>query len=287
VPTQQAPNGSFPHPKGITLRTALRRLQRRLELRLARLKRGLTPDSVHDARTAARRLRALLQGFRAQLSPSSAHRYRYWLKRVTRDLGCLRDADVAQQNIAILARTAHGRRRDALDSLSSGFDQRRYRLADRLHARMARSAWSQDVRKLKAAAAEAAVDLRNSRPIAVVARSVVAHRRRRMRARLLKAARSKHALHRLRLKVKRLRYLLEESGKFGAGLGNARELRLLKALQNCLGQLHDLVVLKDLSKSAASSLVARRELRKQCDARWKRLLTHYDKSTIALLHLWE
>jgi triphosphatase len=263
------------------------RLQRRLEFKLATLKRRVTPDSVHETRTAARRLRALLRGFRAQLSSSSAHRYRYWLRRVTGELGSLRDADVAQQNIAVLARTAHGRRRDALDALNSGLDQRRHRLADRLQVEMAKSVWSRDVQKLRAAAADAALLLPNSRPIAAVTRSLLAHRRRRMRVRLRKATRSEHALHRLRLKVKRLRYFMEESTRFGVGLGSARELRLLKELQDCLGKIHDLVVLKDLSKDGASSRVARNELRKKCDARWKRLLNDYDESRVALLHLWD
>jgi triphosphatase len=263
------------------------RLQRRLESKLATLKRRVTPNSIHEARTAARRLRALLQGFRAQLSSSSSHRYRYWLKRVTRELGTLRDTDVAQQNIAVLARTAHGRRRDALDVLSLGLDQRRHRLAGKLQAKMAKSAWTADVQKLKAAAADAALILPNGLPIAAVSRSLLAHRRRRMRARLRKATRSERSLHRLRIKVKRLRYFLEESAKFGAGLGSARELRLLKDLQDCLGQLHDLVVLQDLSRGGDSSRVARKALRKKCDARWKQLLCDYDEWRVALLHLWD
>jgi triphosphatase len=226
VPTEQPPNGSVSYPKGLSLKVVLLRLQRRFELKLATLKRRVTPDSVHEARTAARRLRALLHGFRTQLSAAPAHRYRYLLKRVTRELGTLRDADVAQQNVAVLAKGAHGRRRDALDALSRGFDQRRHRLAGKLQAELAKSAWSADVKELKAAAAT--LILPNSLPIAAVTRSLLAHRRRRMRARIRKTARTKHALHRLRSRVKRLRYFLEESARFGSGLGSARELRLLK-----------------------------------------------------------
>jgi CHAD domain-containing protein len=106
-----------------------------------------------------------------------------------------------------------------------------------------------------------------------------------MRARLREAAHSEHALHRLRLKVKRLRYILEESAKFGAGFGGAREVRLLKGLQDCLGQLHDLVVLQNLSKQGASSRVARKALRKECDVWRERLLSEYDELRVALLDL--
>jgi triphosphatase len=285
VPTQQSPNESVPH--GLTLKAALWRLQRRLEFKLATLKCRVTPESVHEARTAAHRLRALLHEFRAQLSSSPARRYRHRLKRVTRDLGGLRDADVALKSIGHLARSAHGRRSDALDSLGSALDRHRYQLASRLQARMAESAWRRDVRKLRTAAADVALILPNSRPIATITSSLLAHRRRRMRARLRKAARSEHALHRLRLKVKRLRYTVEESARFGTGLASARELRLLKGLQDCLGQLHDLVVLKDLSKRGASSRVARKALRKKCDAGRKRLISDYDESRVALLDLWD
>jgi triphosphatase len=287
VSRQQSSNGSPAHPQGLTLNTALWRLQRRFEFKLATLKRRLTPDTVHEARTAARRLRALLHGYRAQLSSSSARRYRKALRRVTRELGTLRDADVAQQNIAALAGNAHGRHRDALDALSSGFDQRRQRLAGKLQAEMARSAWSTDVQKLKAAAANATLTLPNRLPIVAVTRSLLTHRRRRMRRRLRKATRSKRVLHRLRIKVKRLRYFLEESAKFDAGLVNAREVRLLKRLQDCLGQVHDLVVLRELSKSGNSSRVARKAIRKKCDVQWKRLLSDYDGSRVELLRLWE
>ena len=287
MPTQKTPNRSVAHLKAVTLKVALRRLQRRLEFKLATLKRRVTPDTVHEARTAARRLRSLLHGFRTQLSPSSAHRYHYCLKRVTGELGTLRDADVAWQNIAELVKRAHGRQRDALGTLSSGFHQQRERLARRLQAKMARSAWSADVRTLKAAAVDPALILPSNPPIAAVTSSLLAHRRRRMRARLRNARGSEHALHRLRIKVKRLRYFLEESARFGAGLVSAREVRLLKGLQDSLGQLHDLVVLRDLSKYGATSRVARKTLRKQCDTRWKRLRGNYDESRVALLHLWD
>jgi triphosphatase len=229
VPPRQSSNGSGLYPKGLTLKAVLWRLQRRLEFKLSPLQWRVTPDSIHDARTAARRLHALLDGFRSQLSPSSAHRYRYWLKRVTREWGGLRDVDVAQRNIAVLASAAHGRRRDALDSLGSVLDQRRHRLAGRLQARMAESAWSADVQKLKMAAADAALILPNPHPIAGVASSLLARRRRRMRARLRRARRSEQALHRLRLKVKRLRYFLEESARFGLGPGECAGVAAARA----------------------------------------------------------
>jgi CHAD domain-containing protein len=171
--------------------------------------------------------------------------------------------------------------------LRSGFGQRRKRLAAKLQAEMANSVWSREVQKLKVAAADAALILPNSLPIAAVTRSLLSHRRRRMRARLRKATCSQHALHRLRIKVKRLRYFLEEAARLGAGPENARELHLLKGVQDCLGQAHDLVVLRELSKNGSASRVARKAIRKKGDAQWKRLLSDYHESRLELLHLWD
>lgn len=269
------------------LKASLSRLQRRLEFKLAALKPRVSPEYVHQVRTAARRLRALLHGFRAQLSPSVAHRYRYCLKRITRGLGGLRDVDVAQQSIAALTKTAHSRRHNAPDSLSAALDHRRHRLVGRLQARMAKSAWSRDVRQLRMAATDAALILPNGRPIAALTRALLVHRRRRLGSRLRKATRSEHALHRLRLKVKRLRYFLEEGASFDAVRGSARELSLLKGLQDCLGQLHDLAVLKDYLKDGAPCRIAGRELHKKCEGRRKRLMGDYDELRVALLDLWD
>ncbi len=280
-------SGSVPRPKGVALKGALRGLQWRLELKLAMLKRRVTPDSVHQARAAARRLQALLHGFRAQLNPPMARRYRCRLKRVTRDFARLRDADVAARNIAVLERAADGRRRKALASLSRGFRRRRERLAGRLKARLANSKWSRDVRELKKAAAEPALVLPESLSIADLARPLLAKGRRRMRGRLRGTGRSERALHRLRIKVKRLRYFLEECAQFDDGLLTARELPLLEGVQDCLGQLHDLAVLKILSKRQASTRIARQEIRKRCGARSEELLRDFGELRSALLRLWD
>lgn len=278
---------SVPHPQGVTLKSALRRLQRRLELNLAILTRRVTPDSVHQARAAARRLQALLHGFRAQLTNPVAHRYRRRLKRVTRDLGCLRDADVAQLNIEILETGAHGRRRKALASLSRAFRHRRERLAGGLKVRLANSKWSREVRELGNVAADAALLRPHSLPIADLARPILAQGRRRLYKRLRRTRRCERALHRLRIKVKRLRYLLEECATFDDELVGARELALLKGLQDCLGRLHDLAVLKILAKRAASNRIARKELRKKCDARCAELLPDFEELRAALGCLWD
>lgn len=180
-------------------------------MKLAALSRHITPDTVHEARTAARRLRALLRAYKAELSPLQAHRYRRALKRVAKQLGRLRDADVAHQSVASLAEDGHRRHRDQLEGVTAALEHRRFTLALALQAHVAEPPWSDCVSRLRAAAGENLV-LASERPIAVVTSKLLARRRRRLRGLLRKSQQTPRALHRLRLKVKNLRYLRKKAG---------------------------------------------------------------------------
>jgi CHAD domain-containing protein len=89
--------------------------------------------------------------------------------------------------------------------------------------------WSDCVSRLRAAAGENLV-LAGERPIAVVTSKLLVRRRRRLRVLLRKSQQTPRAPHRLRLKVKNLRYLAEESGSLGLA-ADPQELLLLKGLQ--------------------------------------------------------
>jgi CHAD domain-containing protein len=275
--------------RGLGPRTALAsclvRLQRRLEMNLEALQRHVTPQSVHDVRTAARRLRAILQIFKRQLSPPLAQDYRRSLKRVTRGLGRVRDADVAHQYVANLVSVAHRRRRrrGKLALLSADLNRRRLRLALKLRAQIAEPSWAERVSMLRSAASARDLVLLNKEPIGTAASALVTKRRRRLRARLLKSKRIPRALHRLRLRVKALRYLCEEAGSLGAAGVDPGEVVAIVRLQDCLGQLHDLEALRH----EATNDHAPRELRVRVVARRKDLLRAYDEQRWILLHLWD
>jgi triphosphatase len=261
----------------------LARLQRRLDLNLEALQRHVTPKNVHDTRTAARRLRAILRTFNRHLSPSRARGYRRAVKRVTRRLGQVRDADVANDYVANLVSVGHHRKRSKLESLSAHLNRRRLRLVSKLQARIAEPSWARRVSMLQTAASVRCLVLLSKEPIEVASSALMTKHRRRLQARLLKLKRTPRALHRLRLRVKTLRYLCEEAGNLGAAGVDHEEVAAIVNLQDCLGKLHDLEV---LHREAPNSCTPR-GLRLEIAARRKHLLRKYDGQRSILLRLWD
>lgn len=260
------------------------RLQRRLELNLEALQQQVTPENVHKVRTAARRLRAVLSVFKRELSPSSSRDYRRALKCVVRELGRLRDADVARQSVEKLWAERHGRRRDELKSLSSALERHRLRSALALRAHSTGSPW------LKAlATVRSGVNLiwTNEQPMATVALALRVHCRERLRARLRKWERSPERLHRLRRKVKTLRYLSEEMRSLGTRCVRKEEVAALVGLQDILGKLQDLEALRHALRRDTQHRGAVRELRAQAADRRKQLLRDFDERRAALLRVWD
>jgi CHAD domain-containing protein len=271
------------HDPRTSVTGCLARLQRRLDLNLGALQRQVTPKSVHDTRTATRRLRAILQAFKPHLSASQARGYRSALKRVTRGLGQVRDADVANAYVANLVSVVHHRNRRKLDSLSAELHRRRLRLVLKLQARITEPSWAKRVSMLQSAASANHLVLRKKEPIGTAVSALVTKRRRRLQARLLELKQTPRALHRLRLRIKTLRYLCEEVGDFGAAGVSQEEVAAIVSLQECLGKLHDLEALRH----EAPNNRLPRELRSMVAARRKHLLRKYDKQRSRLLQLWD
>jgi triphosphatase len=265
-----------------SLAGCLARLQRRLDSSLEALERHVTPRSVHATRTATRRLRAILQAFKPYLSSSRARDYRSALRRVTRGLGQVRDADVANAYVANLVSVAHRRHRSELELLSADFNRHRLRLVLELQARIAEPSWAKHVSKLQLAASVHHLVLRKKEPIGTAVPALVAKRRRRLQARLLKLKRTPRALHRLRLRVKTLRYLCEEVGNLGAAAVDREEVAAIVSLQECLGKLHDL---EALHRRAPNNRLPK-ELRSMLVGRRKHLLRKFKKQRSTLLQVW-
>jgi len=266
-----------------SLKRCVGRLRRRLELNLEALQQQVTPESIHKVRTAARRLRAVLSVFKRELSPALSRDYRRALKCVTRKLGRLRDADVAHQSVEKLCAERHGRRRDELKSLSSALESRRLRQALVLQAHLTGSPWLKAVATLRS---DVNFILTNEQPMASVALTLRAHRRGRLLARLRKSERSPERLHRLRRKVKTLRYLSEEMRAIGIGRVREEEAAALVGLQDILGKLQDLEALRHALRRYAQHRGAAGELRVQAAARRKQLLRDFDERRAALLSVW-
>jgi CHAD domain-containing protein len=211
---------------------------------------------LHDLRVAVRRLRALLRAFEGVFPPSSAARVEEELGRLSERLGPARDMDVW---LTLLRREAPAFSGDPSWPRFFRQQQRSWEQAKRAMREALRSAGYRrlkaDLERLLAPAhgRPAGAD-RRARPLAARA---LRREMRRAERRHKRCTPDYGVLetHRLRIACRRARYYAEF---FAALLGEpvAKLGRRLKAVQDALGDLHDLDVgLRHLS--AARSRVAR------------------------------
>ena len=205
-------------------------------------RRGDDPEAVHQMRVQSRRLRAAEALFAGVLrAPRRARPAR--LRWLARGLGRVRDLDV----IVALLEDRHlpelvGPEAVRLEDLLAALKERRWRAQRKLAARLSGRRWD----KLKAALKDWGRHPRfagRGREDAMAARLLtdVIHRdatrvatRRGMTEREPSAA----DLHRLRIEIKRLRYVLDFHAET-CGIAFDAERRLARQIQDCLGEIHD------------------------------------------------
>lgn len=243
------PAGHPPPP--VTMRDVARRVvdEQLDELRRMRKRaRGGETEPVHRMRVATRRLRAALRVFQDVVPTAQGARRR--LRRLARRLGAVRDRDVMaallrrqlkqglapaeRQRLLALLRAVRRERAQALQRLARRLGERRQRALRRSVAQLAhRGAAPGDDEEL------ATIGL--ARAVARLADEV-------SRQSAMREARpSPDALHQLRIAMKRLRYVLEFHASAG-GLAYDAELEVARAVQDCLGELRDIDVVKAAMK---------------------------------------
>jgi len=218
----------------------------------ARLANESDPDALHAFRVAVRRLRTVLRAFRRELKtvPKKLERQ---LRELTRATSGARDAEVQLAWLAqagkpagpgapwLRARLAAQRDdayRDALEDGTREFAEVERRLRRRLNG--------------------IAVSPRPGEPFAAALSRRVLEEQATLEqeAAATRSADDDGAVHRARIAVKRLRYLLEPLSESDA---TARDLvGRLKQLQDVLGEAHDLQVLVDTFGEAAADAAAER-----------------------------
>ena len=203
---------------------------------------------VHRARIATRRLRADLKTFAPLLDPLWVRHTRSELKSVGEALGRVRDVDVLTKRLGLTAETGHAGKgmlelakqlRDERDQAATalaelmGSDQY-VNLLDRLHAASERP-------PLLRAAGDIGGDHSGPHPAEILP-SLVGEQWRSLRRRVRKAGNdpSDDRLHRIRIAAKQLRYAAELSEPV-VGKPARRTVRSAKALQDSLGDHHDLI----------------------------------------------
>jgi CHAD domain-containing protein len=222
----------------------------------ARLADPADVEALHDFRVAVRRLRSWLRSFREQVDDTLRKRWRRELRVVADSTGAARDAEV------IRARVLAER-----EALSPGHR----RAADWFLAREAPETQSAGDPRAQAAAAFERLSPRLESALSRYQRTVGRAQRGRFGDAAAKAVRAQAAAlsaalaevqgpadaehaHRARIEGKRLRYLLEPIRRVVPAAEEA--VRSMKALQDLLGDLHDVHVLAARLADAAAEAAA-------------------------------
>ncbi len=203
--------------------------------------------AVHQTRVASRRLRELIPVL--QLEPRLAARLLKRLRRVTRALGPVREADVLLQLIEERQSAAPDGEAPALaivaEHIRTGRERARSAALDKatvaeLH-RLARK-----LQRLEQALATSVVPVREARAWRWALEARTARRAEALMSAMQAAGAVYLAerLHGVRIALKKLRYAVELLDEAGGRL-RARDLRQLKRVQDTLGRLHDMQVLLD------------------------------------------
>jgi CHAD domain-containing protein len=215
---------------------------------------GEDPEAVHQTRVACRRVRSTLRTFRGVLEPDWTRRLRDELKWLAGLLGEVRDTDVLSARLEEGLGALPEADRDAARRLLTGLAGEREAARERLIEAMGQERYTALLDDLVAAALAPAVLAEAAQPAADLLPPQVASAWSKLRKAVRRAGDdpSDEALHKIRIRAKRLRYAAEAvapvSGKPAERLAKAAE-----GLQEVLGDQHDAVVAGAWLRQAAGS----------------------------------
>jgi len=197
------------------------------------------PEVAHQLRVASRRLRALLWAYRPLLPKGFAEQWRQTFGEVATAVGSARDWDIILKALA----TALPPEQPSLPSLLHALEQASQRARhDGRHA-LAALAPVQLVATFRGALTGATTtESSTAKPLDEFAPARVDAASRRLDKQLERAlGGSIKELHRTRIQIKRLRYVLEYFSPLLAKAAHKR-IKRLTGLQDALGELNDAVV---------------------------------------------
>ena len=230
----------------IEIRPLLEAKCRRVMLLRRRVLRSGGRDAIHDLRVATRRLQEALGFFSPVLPPRETERLSRRARKLRRRLGKARNADVLRELAERIAPHLPPEGRRALQSVLPPASRRSAR----------RSSIALPAFYPRAAAVLKHAGHAGTFPFPIQAARLLEERLSDIsRAALRARDGSPEALHRLRITVKRHRYLLEILSEAGCA-GAERALGEAKKLQECLGNLHDLDLLRERAAGAPEAVQA-------------------------------
>jgi len=196
----------------------------------------LAADTVHDLRVALRRCRSLAEGFAELDGHREWRQLRKVARRLQRGLAQLRDAQVMAGWVRRLGFTgAAGTPGSAVAASLRGDERKARRAARNALADFSRKRWKRWRQRLPQRAGRLAENPSAFADLALRRASEAAALERRWRR-----GGSQLAAHRLRIAVKRFRYTVESFLPEQYAVWG----RNLRRMQDCLGEIHDLDVLR-------------------------------------------
>ena len=269
----------------VELRRQVQILHRQLDQAAGALTAAVTPTAIHNTRVAARRLRVLLHAYEREFDSKEARRFRRKLKSLARDLAAARDADVMRLVIAQVARNRRGTIGRNSRALYLRALKRHATALHGLRLTIAAAPWQQRLRDLRQLAALSSLVKGSGALAATATDRLVKRRRRRLCGALDRGGWTPKRLHKIRLKVKAMRYLLEGCLSKSA-IGASLELKRLRQIQGCLGEMHDEEnVLKSLC-AGLRHVEAVREVCKKLKTRKGRHIHAFKGHRKALMRIW-
>jgi CHAD domain-containing protein len=249
IPAVDAPEKKNAKPRPTLLDLAIKR-HRELHEMLTADKSSLSVDDVHDLRVATRRLGEVVGLFKHLMPDGMAAAAADSIKALRQAAGELRDLDVMNEHLE--KKRLPGPLKKIADQIRADLPARRAVLETQvLAARSAASVGGAMVflarlfEEKVSAGTQAALE-----SLASTLKSRIKRRRKQLRSSFGKAAtrQTAESLHEARIAVKKLRYVLELANTTGQSK-SALELRLLKSIQQLLGDHHDVHVIHETLES--------------------------------------
>jgi CHAD domain-containing protein len=262
-----------------------------------RLRRGIPvgnrkkiDESVHDIRTSARRLLAVLAALGPFLEGKAARRLSRRVDSVLDRSGALRDLGVQLDMLPKVRSSSSG---PALRRLKKQLGRKHDRRARKLHRRLSREDVGRlrdDVRRLLKRSCRAKATLKASatdRAALQPGRQAFA---RLHESRLAVNPTALDTIHRMRIALKEFRYLMEAIGPLAPGVGE-EELESLHKLQTSMGDLHDLEILsstiaRHVETQAPESAAKLAPVLGKLEVRHSAMLSSFLKAVDPILDSW-
>ncbi|HET7124100.1 MAG TPA: CHAD domain-containing protein [Bradyrhizobium sp.] len=227
------------------------------------------PEGIHQMRVGLRRLRAAISLFSDIVAEAEVRDIKRELKWLTSELGPAREFDVFLNRVVAPLEKSHSRL-TGMRSLSQD-------LADRRDAAVARALTAVCSRRFRDLTLDLAAWLdvggwrepqnelsrrRCEQPIKTLARAQLTRRWKKIRKRgRMLAKLDAQARHKLRIQAKKLRYAAEFYGTVFPGKKKEKRresfLSALKDMQDCFGDLNDVIVHEKLTTRLAKASAAR------------------------------